>query len=62
MLTQLAAATAAKGTNLPTSGGIFLVREFRPKAVTSAPDVAHTYENANCSFGIGFFPDLKQVK
>ena len=32
MLTLLATATAQKGTSLPTSGGKFLVREFRPSA------------------------------
>lgn len=42
MLMQLAAATAQKGTNRPIRGGANLVRELRPRAVTSAPPVAQT--------------------
>ena len=48
MLTQLAAATAAKGTKRPTRAGIDFVRLFRPKAVTRAPEVASTYEVPSC--------------
>ena len=48
MLTQLAAATATKGTNLPTNFGAFLTREFNPNAVTKAPPVASTYDVPNC--------------
>ena len=33
--------------------------ELRPNAVTRAPDVAHTYENASCFFEIVSFPDLE---
>ena len=40
MLTLLATATAQKGTSLPTSGGKFLVREFRPSAAVRAAVVA----------------------
>ena len=40
MLTLLATATAQKGTSLPTSGGRFLVREFRPSAAVRAAVVA----------------------
>ena len=40
MLTQLAAATAQKGTSLPTRGGRFLVRELRPSAAVRAAVVA----------------------
>ena len=40
MFTMLAAATAQKGTSLPTRGGRFLVREFRPRAAVSAAVVA----------------------
>ena len=43
MLTQLAAATAAKGTNLPIRGGAVLTNELSPRAVTRAPPVADTY-------------------
>jgi hypothetical protein len=42
MLTQLAAATATKGTRRPTSGGSVLTMAFRPNAVTRAPPVAAT--------------------
>ena len=44
MLTQLAAATAQKGTNLPTKGGADLTRVFNDKAVPRAPAVAMTYD------------------
>lgn len=47
MLTQLAAATAQKGTNRPINGGMTDVNRFNPKAVTSAPVVAQTYEVAS---------------
>ena len=40
MFTQLAAATAQKGTRRPTSGGRFLVTELRPRAAVSAAVVA----------------------
>lgn len=42
MLTQLAAATAQKGTNRPMSGGMTETRRLSPRAVTSAPVVAQT--------------------
>jgi len=57
-LTQLAAATAANGTSLPTIGGIVLVKAFNPRAVTSAPLVASTYDVPSCVFVMGEFPDL----
>ena len=41
-----AAETAAKGTNRPTSGGSFLTRALRPRAVPKAPPVARTYDVA----------------
>ena len=40
ILTLLATATAQNGTSLPTSGGRFLVREFRPSAAVKAAVVA----------------------
>ena len=46
MLTQLAAATAQKGTNRPIKGGECLTKEFSPKAVAKAPPVAATYDVA----------------
>jgi hypothetical protein len=48
MLTQLAAATAQKGTNRPSSGGALLTRLFRPIAVTKAPEVAKAYDVLSC--------------
>lgn len=44
MLTQLAAATAASGTNRPISGGNRFTRLFSVKAVARAPDVARQYD------------------
>ena len=46
MLTQLAAATAQKGTNRPIKGGECLTKELSPKAVAKAPPVAATYDVA----------------
>ena len=40
ILTILAAATEANGTNLPKIGGTFLHNAFKPNAVVSAPVVA----------------------
>ena len=51
ILTQFAAATAQKGTNLPINGGMTETNRFNPSAVTSAPVVAQTYEVASCLFG-----------
>lgn len=47
MLTQLAAATAASGTNRPMRGGNRFTRLFNVKAVASAPDVARQYDFTN---------------
>ena len=47
MFTQLAAATAQKGTNRPINGGECLTRELSPKAVAKAPPVAATYDVAD---------------
>ena len=44
ILTQFAAATAQKGTNLPIKGGACLTKELSPKAVAKAPPVAATYD------------------
>ena len=41
MLTQLAAATAQNGTNLPINGEAFLTKLFKPSAVVKAPPVAN---------------------
>lgn len=41
MLTQLAAATAQKGTNRPSKGGALLTKLFSPSAVIKAPEVAN---------------------
>jgi len=41
ILTQLAAATAQNGTNLPINGGAFLTKLFKPIAVDKAPPVAN---------------------
>ena len=46
MFTQLAAATAQKGTNRPINGGECLTNELSPKAVAKAPPVAATYDVA----------------
>ena len=46
MFTQLAAATAQKGTNLPINGGECLTKELSPIAVAKAPPVAATYDVA----------------
>ncbi len=48
MLTQFAAATAAKGTKRPTNGGALFTKLFRLKAVVRAPVVANTYDKPNC--------------
>ena len=44
MLMQLAAHTAVKGTRRPTRGGSLTANLFSPRATTTAPDVAVTYD------------------
>lgn len=41
---QLAAHTAVKGTRRPTRGGSLTANLFSPRATTTAPDVAVTYD------------------
>ena len=54
MLTQLAAATAARGTNRPTipaaRAGLEAIRRLNPKAVNTDAVVAATYAPPSCSF------------
>lgn len=47
MLTQLAAATAASGTNRPMRGGKRFTRLFSVSAVAKAPEVARQYDLTN---------------
>lgn len=60
-LTQLAAATAANGTNRPKIGGIRRVIEFKNNAVAVADDVAMANEVANRLVEIGLSPDLDYI-
>lgn len=54
--TQLAAATAAKGTSRPTIAGIFFVIEFKKRAVAVALDVAIAKDVASREVAMGLSP------